>query len=136
MDETQAIEPIVKTLEVRAEPGHAFAVFTDKLGSWWPLHSHSIAQERDGTPARTCVLEPGVGGRVYEVAADGTEYDWGRVLTYEPDRRVVFSWHVSPRSGNGHRGGRVIRIRGRGANAHHAGPSQLAQARNGRRRRA
>lgn len=37
-----------------------------------------------------------MGGRWYERAGDGTETDWGRVLVFEPPRRIVVSFQVSP----------------------------------------
>jgi uncharacterized protein YndB with AHSA1/START domain len=35
-----------------------------------------------------------VGGRVYEIADDGREFDWGEVLAYEPGRRFAMTWQL------------------------------------------
>lgn len=78
-----------KTVEVAAPPGRAFALFTEGIAGWWPLRTHSVARER----AATAVFEPGVGGRIYERAADGEEHDWGAVTAWEPPGRVAFTWH-------------------------------------------
>lgn len=83
------LEPIRRTLSVPRSPAEAFAVFTEGLGRWWPLAQYSISQAR----ARTCVIEPRVGGMVYEVSDEGTRHVWGTVLDWEPPRRFVMTWH-------------------------------------------
>lgn len=80
-----------KTVTVEASQAVAFTVFTTQMASWWPLETHHIAT----TPAETAVMEPQVGGRWYERAADGTTCEWGRVLEWEPPQRVVLSWEIS-----------------------------------------
>ena len=44
-----------------------FRLFVEEIGAWWPLDSHSIF----AGDAASAVLEPVVGGRVYERASDG-----------------------------------------------------------------
>jgi uncharacterized protein YndB with AHSA1/START domain len=80
-----------RSIEVAVPPERAFAVFTDGIGSWWPLDRYTIGSG----PAETAVVEPREGGRWYERAADGTECDWGRVLAWEPPHRLVLSWEIS-----------------------------------------
>ena len=79
------------SLSVAVPLERAFAVFTDRIGTWWPLESRSIG----AAPAVTAVLEPREGGRWYERAADGSETPWGRVLAWEPPRRLVLAWEIS-----------------------------------------
>jgi hypothetical protein len=43
------------------------------------------------------VVEPRVGGRIYDVATDGSECTWARVLVYDPPNTFTFSWDISPR---------------------------------------
>ncbi|HEV3328848.1 MAG TPA: SRPBCC family protein [Acidimicrobiales bacterium] len=69
----------------------AFETFTTGIGSWWPPEHHIL----EGTLDKM-VFEPKVGGHVYDVATDGSECRWSRVLAYEPPARVVFSWDISP----------------------------------------
>jgi uncharacterized protein YndB with AHSA1/START domain len=67
----------------------AFDLFTSGIASWWPLKTHSIAEER----AVVCRFESGVGGRIYEVDDGGREHLWGTVKVWEPPERVVIGWH-------------------------------------------
>ena len=80
-----------KTLQVNIPVERAFAVFTEKMGGWWPA-THHIAKQ----PFAGITVEPRAGGRWFEVAADGSECEWGRVLAWEPPHRVVFAWHLQP----------------------------------------
>jgi uncharacterized protein YndB with AHSA1/START domain len=79
-----------QSVVVDAPQERAFAVFTRMTG-WWPLHSHTIG----GRPAAEAVVEPREGGRWFERSADGSECDWGRVLTWDPPHRVVLAWQIS-----------------------------------------
>ena len=83
------LEPLRKMVTVSCSVEHAFEVFTARIGSWWPLGRYSIGQER----ARDCVIEPRVGGAVYETGEDGERSPWGQVLAWEPPRRFVMTWH-------------------------------------------
>ncbi len=76
---------------VEAPIGHAFTVFTEQIGTWWPPDHHILEGELTGM-----VFEPRAGGRIYDRGADGTESAWSRVLAYDPPNRVVFSWDISP----------------------------------------
>ena len=87
--DAQKIEPLVKTVHVPGEPGLVFELFTARMGEWWPLDTHSVGGE-EAVDAR---VDPGVGGRVYEVTRDGAEHEWGRVTTWEPAARLAFSWY-------------------------------------------
>jgi len=83
-----AVEPVVKTLSLKAPPSRAFAHFTDNIATWWPLAVHSLSHEN----AKSLVFEAKRGGRIYEIEASGREREWGRIKECEPPRRVVFSW--------------------------------------------
>ncbi len=85
----QTIAPIIKQVTVNIPVEAAFHLFTEKAGSWWPLASHSVA----GDDAITCILEGKVGGRFYEVVNDGSEHDWGKVLEWEQNKKVVLMFH-------------------------------------------
>jgi hypothetical protein len=82
---------VKKTVTVNASQKHAFTVFTEGHGRWWPLQTHHIGAQ---TP-QTAIMEPRAGGRWFERAADDTECDWGKVLVWEPFGRLILSWEVS-----------------------------------------
>jgi uncharacterized protein YndB with AHSA1/START domain len=78
------------SIVVDAPIDHAFTVYTEDMGSWWPKEHHILQ-----APLSHMVFEPKVGGHIYDVGTDGTECRWSRVLAYEPPHRVVFSWDIS-----------------------------------------
>jgi uncharacterized protein YndB with AHSA1/START domain len=84
-----AVEPVRKTIRVRATPQRAFDVFTAGMGRWWPP-THSIGSAK----LADVVLEPKVGGRWYERGEDGTTCTWGKVLAFEPPSRLVLAWQL------------------------------------------
>ena len=80
---------------MNAPVDRAFDVFTRGIANWWPLETHSIRGMRTGVRPQVLHLEPRDGGRFYE-RTDGEELTWGRVLTYDPPRRIVIEWRVNP----------------------------------------
>jgi uncharacterized protein YndB with AHSA1/START domain/uncharacterized damage-inducible protein DinB len=84
--------PVKKSVTVKANAEHAFNVFTEGFDTWWP-RGHHIGKQ----PLVKAVIEPRAGGRCFGREADGTECDWGRVLTWEPPHRFVLAWQIDPR---------------------------------------
>ena len=80
-----------KTITVRANAERAFRVFTEGIDSWWPK-THHIGS----SPMTKAVLEGRSGGRCYSEQQDGTECDWGSVLEWDPPRRFVMAWMITP----------------------------------------
>jgi uncharacterized protein YndB with AHSA1/START domain len=80
-----------KVVGVQAPQDVAWWVFTEKMGTWWPLATYKIGK----ADAVDAVIEPRVGGRWYERGEDGSTCDWGRVLAWEPHSRLVLSWDIS-----------------------------------------
>ena len=68
---------------------YAFALFTERMGTWWPIATHSLGESR----TVSCGIDPRIGGQVFELLDDGTRHQWGRVIAWEPPARVAFSWH-------------------------------------------
>ena len=83
------IEPVRKQLKVGLSVERAFDLLTAGIGTWWPLATHSVGHEQ----AETCYFEGWVGGRIVEVLEDGSQSEWGKVLAWEPFRRIVFQWY-------------------------------------------
>jgi uncharacterized protein YndB with AHSA1/START domain len=90
MQQTEGHPAVRKTIVVNADLEHAFSVFTENMGQWWPKEHHI-----GGSPMVAVVVEPRNGGRWYERDEDGSECDWGTVLHWEPPTRLVVSWHLN-----------------------------------------
>ncbi|HEY0711580.1 MAG TPA: SRPBCC family protein [Polyangia bacterium] len=85
-----SIDPVRKSVVVKASQDRAFAVFTNGIDRWWPRQHHV------GTsPMKTAVLEPRQGGRWYATCEDGSECDTGKVLSWEPPHRVLLAWQLT-----------------------------------------
>ncbi len=82
---------INKTLFVQAPIERAFDVFAARMGDWWHKE-HSIAK---GTTQADVIIEPRAGGRWYEVGADGSEHQWGRVLAFDRPLRLMLAWQLT-----------------------------------------
>lgn len=83
------IEPLRKQLKVRLPVEAAFRLFTEGIGKWWPLATHSVGENQ----AETCFFEGWEGGRIVEVLKDGSQSEWGKVVAWEPYHKVVFHWY-------------------------------------------
>lgn len=89
---TDAMTPeisVAKSIVVEVPRVQAFEFFIQQE-AWWPVETHHLAEP----PGETVVLEPFVGGRWFERWHDGRECDWGRVLIWEPPRRIVVTWQI------------------------------------------
>jgi uncharacterized protein YndB with AHSA1/START domain len=89
---TQAADTVVhRSVTVAVPIERAFAVFTGRFGDFKP-REHNLLD----VPIAETVLEPRVGGSIYDRGTDGSECRWARVLVFEPPHRVVFSWDIGP----------------------------------------
>jgi uncharacterized protein YndB with AHSA1/START domain len=89
------VEPIRRSIVVRAPVETAFETFTARLDSWWPLHVHSRAVDRsedEDLVAQRVEFQPYVGGRVLEHLSNGEILPWGEVLGWSPPSRFVLAW--------------------------------------------
>ena len=83
------IEPLRIEFEIECPPDHAFDVWTRRISQWWPA-DHTTT----GETGLTIVLEPRVGGRIFERTQGVREHDWGEVTVWEPPRHLVYLWHL------------------------------------------
>ena len=87
----EVLEPVRRSIRVRASAERAFQVFTRDMDSWWP-RTHHIGN----SPMKRVVVEGRPGGSVYTEQEDGTVCPWGTVLTWEPPQRFVLAWQANP----------------------------------------
>ncbi|MEY9876209.1 uncharacterized protein YndB with AHSA1/START domain/quinol monooxygenase YgiN [Streptacidiphilus sp. MAP12-33] len=90
MTEPTTVPDVRKTVTVDVPVERAFAIFAERPLEWFP-EKHVFVKDRV-----SLTIEPRVGGRYYEVGADGTEIAWGTVLEWEPGKRIVLTWRVGP----------------------------------------
>jgi hypothetical protein len=81
-------EPLRVDLDLACPAEHAFATWTERFAQWWPL-GHTVS----GDPA-AIVLEPRLGGRIYERTHDGREIDWGEITGWNPPHGLAYRWHM------------------------------------------
>ena len=89
---TYDTSPIRRSVIVRSDVGHTFAVFVRDIGLWWPTGTHSVGGEQ----VATVRLEEHVGGRLYERWHDGTERAWAHVVRWEPPEVFALAWDLQP----------------------------------------
>jgi uncharacterized protein YndB with AHSA1/START domain len=88
---TGKIEPIRLGVTVPHDPAAAFERFAVRLGEWWP---------REYTWAQSSLQWIGIDastGACFELGPHGFRCDWGRVLAWDPARRLQIAWQISPR---------------------------------------
>lgn len=89
-DAQSPTEPLRFSISVGCSAEHAFDVWTNQISLWWPLAEHSTGKAM----SKTVVIEPQIGGRIYETTMDGIEYDWGEILTWSPPTGLSYLWHI------------------------------------------
>ena len=92
MTQSGTTTTVRRQILVNAPITEAFKVFTERFGDFKP-REHNLLK---AAIAET-VFEPRVGGNIYDRAVDGSECRWARILVFDPPKRVVFSWDISPR---------------------------------------
>jgi uncharacterized protein YndB with AHSA1/START domain len=84
------IAPIQCNVEVKASTARAFELFAQHMGAWWPR-----GKTPAGRPHAELIIELRKDGRWFERDADGQETPWGKVLAWEPPRRLVLGWQLN-----------------------------------------
>jgi uncharacterized protein YndB with AHSA1/START domain len=92
MDGTQ---PIRKAVTIQTDPERAFELFTNEMGTWWPLDSYSRAVnefQHEDVEVAELVFQARMGGSILERMTDGRVLPWAEVIAWQPPQRVVLSW--------------------------------------------
>jgi DNA-binding transcriptional ArsR family regulator len=88
-------DDVVRTVRIETElrfsapPGRVFSALTDETLEWFP---HTYGEER----VVGIVVEPRVGGLLYEDWGEGRGYLYGEVVVYDPPRRYATRGRVMP----------------------------------------
>ena len=90
--EADVARVVRSSVTVKLPRDAAFRLFTERMGSWWPLATHSVFHAE----AVAVTIEPVVGGRVYEATADGRTSDWGTITEWQPWERCGASLPEMP----------------------------------------
>jgi len=85
------IPPVVRSVLVSWDQRAAFRRFAEEFGTWWPRRTHSVGGER----VKDVILEPKVGGRIFEEHIDGRRFLWGTILEWDPPHQLKFTFHPS-----------------------------------------
>jgi uncharacterized protein YndB with AHSA1/START domain len=95
MDQRARMDPMRRTVTVRCTVERAFRLFTEDMGTWWPLESYSRAVsefEGQGVKAERLEFQARSGGSLLEHMSDGRTLPWAEVIAWDPPRRVVLAW--------------------------------------------
>jgi hypothetical protein len=79
---------IRKTITVPLSQKAAFKLFTEGMGTWWPVITHSVAQ----STAATAGMDLRVGGEIYEQTTEG-KVVWGTISAFDDPEGFSSSWH-------------------------------------------
>jgi uncharacterized protein YndB with AHSA1/START domain len=85
-----SIAPVKCSVDVKASSARAFELFAQNMGAWWPR-----GKTPAGSPHAALVIEPRNEGRWFERDADGHETQWGKVLAWDPPRRLLLGWQLN-----------------------------------------
>src|SRR5205807_1159159 len=78
------VQPVRRQLVVGAPPERAFALFTERIGEWWPMADHSVFGD-----AGTVAFE---GEELVERAGDRVAV-WAEVTAWDPPAVLELTWH-------------------------------------------
>jgi hypothetical protein len=84
------IEPLRLSFTVACSAADAFDMWTLGTSMWWPK-AHTISGERDAA----VVIEPRLGGRIFERTRSGEEFVWGRITGWQRPHAFAYKWHIT-----------------------------------------
>lgn len=68
-----------------------FYSFTAEFGDWWPLADYSVGAGESA--ARAVKMSAHLNGEILEELEGGRHELWGKILLWDPPRRLAFTWH-------------------------------------------
>jgi hypothetical protein len=77
---------IQKSAHLVCTPARAFELFTERASDWWPETLRHTADPHSE-------IRMVAGGRFWERASDGHEVELGRVVVWEPARRLILDFY-------------------------------------------
>lgn len=80
---------VIVSIRVGATPLRAFEAFTAEIGSWWRQNPLFALTPRGDGVLR---FEPGEGGRLVAMLANGREFEVGRIIIWKPGERLALAW--------------------------------------------
>ena len=83
------VPPLRREIMVDADPDLAFAVFTERIGAWWPVGDFSV----HGAGATVAFVDRGLGSTIVESSPGAADAVWGTVTRWDPPGSVAFTWH-------------------------------------------
>jgi uncharacterized protein YndB with AHSA1/START domain len=86
---------VSEKVSIAADSVTVFRVYTERMSEWWPWkgkYRYTFAPE--GVEPDKLIMEPEVGGRLYEQFANGTEHQIGSVTVWKPHHEVAYTWEV------------------------------------------
>jgi uncharacterized protein YndB with AHSA1/START domain len=79
-----------REITVATSPQRAFELFTNHMQEWWPAEHHVATAS-----VVAMIVEPRVGGRLYDRCEDGSESAWGQVTQWDPPKGFAFAWMLT-----------------------------------------
>lgn len=80
-------------VEIKASPEKVWTLLTTDISTWWSKDFHSSPD------TLRFVMEPKVGGRLYEDQGDDRGVLWGHVVQFDPPKRVQIQGAMFPEYG-------------------------------------
>ncbi len=80
---------LLVALRVPATPLRTFEAFVHEIGDWW--QPNMLFDFTVGKHGRLS-FEPGESGRLIETYEDGSEFEIGRITTWQPPDALSFTW--------------------------------------------
>ncbi|CCE08580.1 conserved hypothetical protein [Bradyrhizobium sp. STM 3843] len=80
---------VIVSIRVDATPLRAFELFTEQIAEWWRPNPLFALTPRGGGQLR---FEPGEGGRLVAMLANGKEFEVGRITVWKPGERLALTW--------------------------------------------